>query len=244
MLAVGFDPPACAFACLCSCPHSTNHTALIQRPHKNIRSLFHLNIGCFWGCYLDKQRSCLNCLKFLIESVLVLILHAICSAGAQMSPIYSPLSELCETSALPSSSFVISLHGGHCSVPSETETGKSLFSQHWWTGYYSSALYSKNRVLFSQCLHHPCYNLLAKKRCFFYWFGRPGVFFFFVWMCIYYWTKWVHFCVLVLFKCMSFYVWMVRCTLQAALLQHKSTGCYTSVCLLHVLMKTFLTSSQ
>lgn len=42
----------------------------------------------------------------------------------------------------------------------------------------SSALYSKNRVLFSQCLHHPCCNLLAKKKkSFFYWFGRPGVFF-------------------------------------------------------------------
>lgn len=69
---------------------------------------FHLNIHRF----RSRQKQERDC--FLNESVFVLILHAVCSAGAQTSP-------------MPSSSHIISLHGGHCPLPSETETGRSLF---------------------------------------------------------------------------------------------------------------------
>lgn len=128
--------------------------------------------------------------------------------------VHKHLSWTLPLSALPSSSRVISLHGGHRHlIPPRLRQEKAFFSLHWWNGC-SSALYSKKKKTYKKTEFifsvHPYSNLLAKM--FFYWFGRPGVFLS-VWMCIYIdvhvWQNKLDLiffvCVLVLFQCRSFY---------------------------------------
>lgn len=102
-------------------------------------------------CFPDKKLE-LDYLKFLIVSVLVLILHAVRSASAQTSSINSPSSSRC----------CLSVRGDRPVVPSKT----SLFSDCTGGLLTPSTLSSKKQSLYSQCLHPSLPLPVSKQHAF------------------------------------------------------------------------------
>ena len=145
---------------------------------------------------------------------------------------------------LPSSS-----HGSSSPLPSPRlrQKKKAFFSLLWWTGYILSLVQSKTEFYFlSASPPQP-----VSKNVFCIGFGRPGVFLS-VWMCIYYCTcveeqngLMFVFCVLVLFQCMLFYVWMVRSLRSVRhFFNHWLLHAHLFVFYAFFWTKTFLISSQ
>lgn len=152
LLSVHFNPPACAFACLCN------------RLHLSLQRLtFHQNIHRF----TDKTRSWTVSKKILTRRVsLFLFCTLFVCLFCRCTNITFVFS-----SAFILTRVIISPHGGHRRLfPPRLRQEKAFFSLHWWTGYILSLvqLTKKNRVYFlsaSRPVSKNVFLLVWQTRC-------------------------------------------------------------------------------